>query len=106
MERTQTPARLAQGAPELIWVFVAAVGAAGVSLIVSGAGRAVGLAFGPALALGAIARSRVGNWRLAALVFVVVTVVLMVAIHIFGLAPHPSGSSRLGSGSRRWDAFS
>jgi hypothetical protein len=99
MERVQGQARIEQGALELIWVFVAAAAAAGVSLIVSGAGRAVALAFGPARALGALARCRVGNWRLAALVFLVVTVLLIVAVYLFGLAPHPSGATRLGQGT-------
>jgi hypothetical protein len=99
MERAQERVRFERGAPELIWVFVAAAGAAGISLIVSGAGRAVALAFGPALVLAGLARYRVGNWRLAALVFLVVTVLLVVAVYVFGLAPRPSGSSRLGRGA-------
>lgn len=96
MERVEDNARLERGAPELIWVFLAAALAAGFSLVVTGAGRAVVVAFGPAFVLAAAARLRIGNWRLAAVVFLLAALLLAVACYAFGWVPHPSGSSRLG----------
>ncbi|MGZ4358510.1 MAG: hypothetical protein ACXVY8_03350 [Gaiellaceae bacterium] len=100
MERATEQPTFEPTGPELIWFFVAATAAAGVSLIVSGAGLTVLAAFGPGLMLGGLARYRFGNWRLAALVFLVTTFLLVTAFHLVGLGPHPSGESRLGLGGR------